>query len=129
MKKLKINSKDAPSAVGPYSQAVLVGEFVFCSGQIGIDPKTNSIVEGGVINQARQVIKNLEKVLLEAGSDLSQVVKTEIFLSDMSNYASVNDIYAEFFNNDPQPARATVEVSRLPKDAEIEISCIAILKK
>ncbi|MBI2593509.1 hypothetical protein HYW44_02610 [Candidatus Daviesbacteria bacterium] len=125
LKAKKVKAKDAPAAVGPYSQAVKYGNLVFCSGQIGLNPETSSLVEGGVAKEAKQVIKNLEQVLLAAGSNLKKVLQTTIYITDMSRYAEVNSIYAEFFNAEPLPARVTVEVSNLPKGAEIEISCIA----
>lgn len=125
LKTEKVKSSNAPEAVGPYSQAVKYGNLVFCSGQIGIDPKTNSVVEGGVTEEAKQVIKNLKQVLSEAGSGLEKVLQTTIYITDMSRYGEVNSIYAEFFNSEPLPARATIEVSKLPKDASIEISCVA----
>lgn len=121
----KITTKNAPTAVGPYSQAIKYGNFVFCSGQIGIDPKTNNLVSGGVLEEAKQVIKNLEAVLISAGSSLEKVLQTTIYIIDMGKYADVNALYGEFFKNEPLPARVTVEVSKLPKGAAIEISCIA----
>jgi len=114
----------APAAVGPYSQALEVNGFVFCSGQIGINPKTGNLVEG-FENQVRQVISNLKAVLEKSGSDLSQVVKTTVFIKDMNDYPLFNKVYGEFFENH-KPARATVEVSRLPKDCLIEIEAIAV---
>lgn len=125
LKVKKVIAKNAPTAVGPYSQAVQYGNLVFCSGQIGINPQTNSLAEGGVLSEAKQVIKNLEAVLISAGSSLSQVLQTTIYITDMGKYAEVNALYAEFFKNEPLPARVTVEVSNLPKGAAIEISCIA----
>lgn len=127
LKVKKVTAKNAPAAVGPYSQAVKYGNLVFCSGQIGINPQTNSLVEGGVIEEAKQVIKNLESVLLASGSNLEKVLLTTIYIKDMARYAEVNALYAQFFKTEPLPARATVEVSKLPKDANIEISCIAYI--
>lgn len=126
-KLLEIKTNKAPIAVGPYSQAVAVGDFLFCSGQIGINPKTNEIVEGGVEFETEQVLKNLTAVLKEAGADLSQVVRCDIFIKDMRDYGTVNTIYGIYFSSNPKPARQTVEVSKLPKDALVEISCIAYL--
>lgn len=126
MKKIETNS--APKAVGPYSQAIIAGDFVFCSGQIAIVPETGNLVEGGIVEQTNQVLNNLEAVLKEAGADLSKVVKTEVYLKNMGDYAAMNDIYALKFTSDPQPSRATVEVARLPKDVLVEISCVAYLK-
>lgn len=125
LKSEKVISKNAPSAVGPYSQAVKYGNLIFCSGQIGLDPKTNELVSGGVIDQTKQVIKNLDAVLNKAGSGLEKVLQTTIYITDMSKYVQINALYGEFFKSEPLPARATVEVSSLPKGAEIEISCIA----
>jgi len=119
-----ISTNKAPAAVGPYSQALEVNGFIFCSGQIGIDPKTNELVEG-IEKQTRQILKNLQEVISASGSDFNHILKTTIYLSDMANYALVNQIYGEYFK-DHKPARATVEVSKLPKVALIEIDAIAI---
>jgi len=121
-----IYSDKAPAAVGPYSQAIVAGNFIFCSGQIGIDPKTNQLVEG-IENQTHLILSALKNVLLAAGSDLEHVVKTTIFLKDMKSYVLVNQIYGSVFISH-KPARATVEVCQLPKDALIEIELIAIKK-
>ncbi len=119
-----IQTDKAPAAIGPYSQAVEVGEMIFTSGQIGLT-KDGDLVEGGVEVQAKQVLTNLSEVLKEAGSSLSSVVKTTIFLADMSDFAEVNKIYAEFFG-DHKPARSTVAVKTLPLNVSIEIDAIAI---
>lgn len=126
MEEIKTNL--APEAIGPYSQAIIEGNFVFCSGQIPINPETGAIIEGGIGEQTEQVIKNIKAVLKEAGVDLANVVKTEVYLSDMENFVLMNEVYAKNFTSQPYPARATVEVSRLPKDVLIEISCIAYKK-
>lgn len=123
----KVNTINAPAAVGPYSQAVKFGSLVFCSGQIGINPETGELVEGGVVGEAKQVLKNLEAVLVASGSNINKVLQTTIYIIDMNKYPDVNAAYAETFKTDPLPARATVEVSNLPKDANIEISCIAYI--
>lgn len=124
--KLKeIKTSDAPAAIGPYSQAVMAGGFIFCSGQIGLDPKTNALVSGGVQAQARQIMENLSAVLKAAGHGLEDVLRAEIFLVDMDDYGLVNEIYGSFFSGDPKSARQTVAVSALPKGAAVEISCIA----
>ncbi len=120
-----IKTEYAPAAVGPYSQAVTSGNLVFCSGQIGIDPKTNKLVEKDIKIQTRQVIQNLKAVLTEAGSDLTKVVKTTCYLASIKDYAEFNEIYAEFFTH--KPARAAVSVKDIPKDALIEIEAIAEL--
>lgn len=127
MLKLKsIHTNNAPKAVGPYSQAVITGNLIFCSGQIGLDPKTNVLKES-VENQIRQIIQNISAVLTEAKSDLNHVVKTTIYVTDMNNYSTVNKIYGEYFN-DHKPARATVEVSKLPLNALVEIEVVATKK-
>ncbi len=119
----QIKSKDAPDAVGPYSQAVAAGDFVFCSGQIGLDPQSGKLVEGGVVVQAERAILNLKAVLEEAGCKLPDVVKTTLYLKNMADFMAVNEIYSNHFLS--KPARATVEVSALPKDALVEIECVA----
>ena len=119
-----VSTDKAPAAVGPYSQALEVNGLVFCSGQIGIDPKTGNLVDG-FENQAKQVLSNLKAVLEEAGSDFEHVVKTTVYIKDMNDYPLFNKVYGEYFNNH-KPARATVEVSRLPKDCLIEIEAIAV---
>ena len=119
-----VSTDKAPAAVGPYSQALEVNGFVFCSGQIGIDPKTGNLVDG-FENQAKQVLSNLKAVLEEAGSDFEHVVKTTVYIKDMNDYPLFNKVYGEYFNNH-KPARATVEVSRLPKDCLIEIEAVAV---
>ena len=125
--KKEINSKNAPKAVGPYSQAIQVGDMLFCSGQIGIDPVTNEMVISDASDQAKQVFKNLKAVLNEAGFTFSDVVKVTVFLKNMSDYLEVNEVYAGVFEK-PYPARAAIEVSNLPKDALVEIECIAVRK-
>lgn len=121
-----ISTENAPGAIGPYSQAVKVGNFVFCSGQIPIDPATGEFVSEEVGEQTRQVLKNLSAVLEAAGSDLSNVVKTTVFLVDMDDFARMNEVYAEFFSEN-KPARATVQAARLPRDTRVEIDCIAVI--
>jgi 2-iminobutanoate/2-iminopropanoate deaminase len=121
----KVATEHAPTAIGPYAQAVAAGDFVFCSGQIPLDPTTNQLVEGGIDIQTRRVLDNLAAVLQAGGSSLQQVVKTTIFLQDMDDFATVNTIYAEYFGSEP-PARATVQVARLPRDVRIEIEAIAL---
>ncbi len=129
MKLRQLNTDKAPKALGPYSQAIEINGFIFCSGQIGLDPKTNSLVDGGVEQEANQVLKNLSAVLESASVDLKNVIKCEIFLKNVQDFVVVNDIYAKYFTSDPKPARVTVEVSNLPKNALIEISCIAYINK
>jgi len=115
----------APAALGPYSVAIQAGHFVYTSGQIGIDPKTNTLVEGGIEAEARQVLTNLKHVLEAAGSSLQNVVKTTVFLRDMGDFAKMNAVYAEFLGQD-SPARSAVQVS-LPKNAAVEIEAVALL--
>jgi 2-iminobutanoate/2-iminopropanoate deaminase len=121
-----ISTENAPKAIGPYVQAVAVvpKELVFCSGQIPLDPKTGAVVDGDVAAQTEQVLKNLEAVLQAAGCSFADVVKTTIYLKNMGDFATVNDVYATRFSGEP-PARATVEVARLPKDVQVEIDAIA----
>jgi len=124
MTKETISTDKAPGAIGPYSQAIKVGDLVFCSGQIPIDPVTGEFVSQDVAEQTKQVLKNLSAVLEAAGSSLGKVVKTTVFLADMGDFAAMNDVYAEFFSEN-KPARATVQAARLPRDARVEIDCIA----
>ena len=119
-----ISTDKAPGAIGPYSQAIKVSDFVFCSGQIPIDPATGEFVSQDVAEQTKQVLRNLSAVLEAAGSGLDKVVKTTVFLADMGDFAAMNDVYAEFFSEN-KPARATVQAARLPRDARVEIECIA----
>jgi 2-iminobutanoate/2-iminopropanoate deaminase len=121
-----ISTENAPGAIGPYSQAVKAGSMVFCSGQIPIDPATGEFVSSDVAEQTRQVLKNLSAVLEAANTDLNNVVKTTVFLADMNDFTAMNEVYAEFFS-DNKPARATVQAARLPRDARVEIECIAVL--
>lgn len=126
MKEVIVTDK-APMAIGPYSQAVRVGQMVFTSGQIPVDPVTGGIVRGGISDQAEQVLKNLREVLSAAGATLSDVVKTTVFLKDMEGFASMNEVYARYFEDGGMHARSTVEVARLPKDVCIEMEAVAIL--
>ena len=121
-----IATENAQSAIGPYSQAVKVGNLVFVSGQIPIDPKTGEFVAGDIPEQTSQVLTNLSAILDAAGSSLNNVIKTTVFLADMNDFAAMNAVYAEFFIEN-KPARATVEAARLPRDARVEIECIALV--
>lgn len=121
-----IHSELAPKAVGPYSQAIVAGGFVFASGQLPIDPATGEFAEGGIKEQTRQSLTNVIHVLAEAGIDLSHVVKTTVFLSDMANFAAMNEVYATFFS-EPYPARSAVAVKTLPKNALVEVEVVAAL--
>jgi 2-iminobutanoate/2-iminopropanoate deaminase len=125
--KQEVKTDKAPQAIGPYSQAVIAGGLVFCSGQIALDPASGQLDTGPIEGQARQVLKNLGAVLEAAGSSFDRVVKTTIFLRDMNDFGKVNQVYAEFFKA-PFPARATVQVARLPRDAGVEIEAIALAK-
>ena len=120
-----IHTEQAPKAIGPYSQAIRTNGFVFASGQIPIDPKTGEFVAGGIAEQTEKAIKNLSRVLEAAGSDLTRVVKTTVFLVDMGEFAAMNEVYGRFFSEEP-PARATVAAARLPRDARVEIEAIAL---
>jgi 2-iminobutanoate/2-iminopropanoate deaminase len=120
-----VKTEEAPGAIGPYSQAIVTGGFVYASGQIPIDPATGQFVEGGVREQTAQVLRNLSKVLEAAGSSLARVVKTTVFLADMNDFAAMNETYAEFFSQEP-PARSTVQAARLPRDARVEIDVVAL---
>jgi len=122
-----VATEAAPQAIGPYSQAVVVGDFVFTSGQIPIDPQTGAFVEGGIAEQTERVIRNLAEVLRAAGTSLEGVVKTTVFLADMNDFAAMNEVYGRFFLSEP-PARSTVEAARLPRDARVEIEAIAVRK-
>ena len=124
--KRAVESPYAPKAIGPYSQAVVSAGLVFCSGQIGLDPHTGQLVEGDVRSQARRVLQNLAAVLAAAGSSMDRVVRCTVYLKDLADFQAVNEEYAAFFA-DPAPARATVEVSRLPRDARVEIDAIAVI--
>jgi len=121
----RIQTDNAPAAIGPYSQAIKAGGFVFVSGQIPIDPQTGQFVAGGIAEQTRQVLKNLGAVLEAAGSSLDLVVKTTVFLADMKEFSGMNEVYATFFSS-PPPARATVAAAGLPRDARVEIEAVAL---
>jgi 2-iminobutanoate/2-iminopropanoate deaminase len=121
-----LSTPDAPAAIGPYSQAIRAGDFLFVSGQIPLDPATGTLVEGGIHEQTHRVLKNLDAILRAAGTSFNRVVKTTVYLSDMAEFAAVNAIYAEYFPA-PAPARATVQAARLPRDVKVEIDLIAYL--
>lgn len=120
-----INTEQAPAAIGPYSQAIQKGDFLFASGQLGIDPVTGDFVEGGVKEQTIQVFKNIRAIISEAGYTMGNIVKTTIFLADMADFATVNEVYAEQFEG-TFPARSTIAVRTLPKNGLVEIEVIAI---
>lgn len=125
MRKIPISTDKAPAAVGPYEQAIKVGNFIFTSGQIPLDPSTNKLVEGDIAIQTKRVMENLKSVLEASGTSFKNVIKTTIFLADLKNFEQVNKIYGEYFP-DGKPARSTVQVSALPKGAGIEIEMVAI---
>ncbi len=119
-----VETDNAAKAIGPYSQAIKAGDFIFTSGQIAIDPEKNELISGGIQEQTKMVLVNLKAVLEAAGSSLENVVRTTVYLSDMNEFSAMNEVYAQFFES-TKPARATVEVSRLPKDVKVEIDAIA----
>ncbi len=125
MSKQVIQTSNAPSAVGPYSQAIIANGMVFTAGQVPLIPGTKTLVEGGIKEQAHQVLTNVKAILEASGTSLEKVVKTTVFLSDMNDFAAMNEVYATFFPENP-PARSTVQVARLPLDAKIEIETIAL---
>ena len=124
--KQAISTSNAPAALGPYSQAVQVGNLLFLSGQVPIDPATGTVVEGGIQEQARQSLTNLKAILNEAGTNMGAVVKTTVFLKNMDDFAAMNEVYAQFFQQ-PYPARSAVQVAKLPKDVLVEVEAIAVL--
>ena len=126
MKKI-VNTSNAPKHIGPYNQAVISGNLMFMSGQIAFDPSTGELVIGEIQVETKQVMENLKSILDEAGLSFKDVIKTSIFLSDMNNFQQVNEVYGSYFSDEGAPARETVEVSRLPKDVNVEISMIAQL--
>jgi 2-iminobutanoate/2-iminopropanoate deaminase len=121
-----ISTPEAPAAIGPYSQAVRAGDFLFVSGQIALDPATGQVVAGSVADQTHRVLKNLAAILTAAGASLEQVAKTTVYLADMSDFSSMNEVYATYFSASP-PARATIEAARLPRDVRVEMDLIAYL--
>lgn len=123
----KVNTEKAPKALGPYVQANKVGNLVFCSGQLGIDPEVGKLVEGGVLEEARQAFKNIKAVVEAAGSDMNHIVKALVLLTDINDFAEVNKVYAEQFN-EVLPARSAFQVAALPAGAKIEIEVIAVEK-
>ena len=124
MKKI-ISTTDAPAAVGPYSQAIRSGQFIFCSGQIPLDPKTAQMVQGDINAQTRRVMENISAVLRAEGLTFENIVKTTIFLTNLADFQTVNDLYGSYFKSDP-PARSTVQVAALPKGANVEIEVVAV---
>ena len=127
MNKRIIKSDKIPTPIGPYNQAVAVGNLLYLSGQIPLDPSTNTIVPGGVVEQTHQVLKNISSILSAAGTSLENVVKATVFLKNMQDFAEMNKVYAEYIKAEWAPARSTIEVARLPKDALVEIEVVAAL--
>ena len=121
-----VSTPNAPQAIGPYSQAIKANGFLFTSGQIALDPATNNLITGGIVEQTEQVLKNLTAILQAAGSSWEKVVKTTVFLKDMGQFGQMNEVYGKVCKGAP-PARSTVEVARLPKDVAVEIDLIALL--
>jgi len=128
VRKRAVETNDAPKAIGPYSQAIIANGFVYTAGQVGTDPKTGSLVEGGISEQTEQALKNIETVLKAAGARMGDVVKTTVFLADMNDFAKMNEVYGKRFAA-PYPARSTVQVARLPRDARVEIEVVAVVAK
>jgi 2-iminobutanoate/2-iminopropanoate deaminase len=128
LEKLAVSTESAPAAIGPYSQAIEIGDMIYTSGQVGLDPKTGQMVDGGIREQTIRVLENLKAILAAVRSDLQKVVKTTVYLKNMSDFAAMNEIYASYLAKDGwvAPARSTVEVARLPKDALVEIDAIAL---
>ena len=123
----RIQTGNAPAAIGPYSQAIRVGNFVYTAGQVGLDPATGDLVEGGIKEQTRQALANVTAVLDAAGCSPSDVVKTTVFIMDMADFAAMNEVYAGVFGVDSPPARSTVQVAGLPRGARVEIECVAVM--
>ena len=126
MNKTVISTPNAPAAIGPYSQAVRIGDLLYTSGQIPLDPATGALVEGDIAVQARQSLTNVKAILEAAGTDMSAVVKTTVFLKNMDDFAAMNEVYAQFFA-EPYPARSAVQVAKLPRDVLVEIEAVAAL--
>ena len=121
-----ISTPSAPAALGPYSQAIRAGQFLFVSGQVPIDPATGNLVTGTIADQARRALQNVGEILKAGGSSFSQVVRTTVYLADLADFPAMNEVYATFFTA-PQPARSTIQAAKLPKDARVEIDVIAFL--
>ncbi len=127
MSRERIITDKAPAAIGPYSQGILVNNFVYTAGQVGLDPSTGKLVDGGIEEQSRRALENVRAILEEASCSLDSVVKSTVFLSDMAHFAALNKIYGEYFNTEHPPARSTVQVAGLPLGALVEIECVAVL--
>jgi 2-iminobutanoate/2-iminopropanoate deaminase len=127
MMRTTVSTDKAPGAIGPYSQAVKTDSMVFVSGQLALDPVSGELLTANIKQETRQALTNLKAILEAAGSSLAQVVKTTVFIADMEQFGEINEVYAEFFSGDDPPARACVEVARLPKDANVEVEAVALL--
>ncbi|ABG60610.1 RidA family protein [Cytophaga hutchinsonii] len=125
MTKKIINTSNAPAPIGPYSQAILAGNTLYVSGQVAFDPASGNLITDSIQNETHRVMKNIEAILLEAGYSFSDIVKCSIFVKDLNNFAAINEVYGTYVG-DGKPARETVEVARLPRDVNVEISCIAV---
>lgn len=125
MQRERVSTTSAPGAIGPYSQAIVTGDFVFASGQVALDPATGQLIDGDIQAQTRRALENLSAVLQAAGSSFADAVKTTVFLTTMSNFGPMNEVYAEYFTGDP-PARSTVAVAELPRNALVEIEAVAL---
>lgn len=123
----RVQTDGAPAAIGPYNQAIRMGDLVFTAGQIPLDPASMELVEGGIAEQTERVLQSLKEILLEAGASLETVVKTTVYLADMDEFAAMNEVYGKYFSKH-KPARSTVEVARLPKDVRVEIDAIAAVR-
>lgn len=121
-----VQTPSAPAAIGPYSQAIVAAGLVHCSGQIALDPETGTVLEADIAGQTERVLRNLRAVLEAAGSGLDRVVKCQVYLADMGDFAAMNEVYGRFFDGPVPPARACVEVARLPRDVRVEIDCVAL---
>ena len=126
MARQAVSSDEAPAALGPYSQAIVAGGFVHCSGQIALDPKTGQLIDGMITEQTERALENLKAVLAASGSDMSKVVKTTVYLVSMEDFGAMNKVYGRFFQGEATPARSTVGINQLPRNALVEIDCVAI---
>lgn len=127
MQRVVVSTESAPAAIGPYSQAIAVGDLLFISGQLPVDPASGNLVEGDIGAMTRQIFENMEKILLAGGSSLADIVKTTVFLADLGDFQAMNAAYAEFFTENP-PARSTIQVAALPRGARIEIEAVALIR-
>jgi len=127
--KERIHTEHAPAAIGPYSQGIRLGNIVYTAGQVGLDPTTGKLVEGGITEQTHRALDNLSAVLQAAGTNFEGVLKTTVFLADMGDFAAMNEVYGSYFTNTHPPARSTVQVAGLPRNALVEIECIATLDR